>query len=147
LQNGEECNYNPARLSGVTVFQQEERAFAIGERVQFRQPNKEKGIANGELATIIQIDHRSGNIALRMDRGKQISFNIKEWQHIDYGYAVTSFSSQSETAYRVLINVDTTLPATLINRRMAYVAISRASHEATIYTDNQQQFPVKKERG
>ena len=57
-------------------------------------------------------------------------------RHFDHGYAVTSHSSQGLTAERVLVNVDTSVHTELINSRFAYVSVSRASHEAHIYTDN-----------
>ena len=53
--------------------------------------------------------------------------------HLDYGYAVTSHSSQGQPANRVLIHVDTELGAKdLLNSRMAYVAVSRGAHDAQI---------------
>jgi hypothetical protein len=45
------------------------------------------------------------------------------------GYAVTSHSSQGQTADRVLIHADTELGAKdLLNNRMAYVAVSRGAY-------------------
>jgi ATP-dependent exoDNAse (exonuclease V) alpha subunit len=49
---------------------------------------------------------------------------------------MTSHSSQGITAERVLVNMDTEVHPELINRRFAYVSVSRASHEAHIYTNN-----------
>ena len=47
------------------------------------------------------------------------------------GYAVTSHSSQGQTADRVLTHVDTELGAKdLLNNRMAYVAVSRSAYDA-----------------
>ena len=61
--------------------------------------------------------------------------------HLDYGYAVTSHSSQGQTADRVLVHVDTDgAVAPLVNRRMAYVAISRGRFDAQIYTNDQSQL-------
>jgi hypothetical protein len=57
-------------------------------------------------------------------------------RHFDHGYAVTSQSSQSTTAERVLVNMDTKAHPELINTRFAYVAVSRASHDAQIYTND-----------
>jgi ATP-dependent exoDNAse (exonuclease V) alpha subunit len=57
--------------------------------------------------------------------------------HLDHGYAMTSHSSQGQTADRVLIHVDTELGAKdLLNSRMAYVAVSRGRYDAQIYTNN-----------
>jgi hypothetical protein len=49
---------------------------------------------------------------------------------------VTSHSSQGLTAERVLINMDTSTHADLINTRFAYVSISRASHDVQIFTND-----------
>ncbi|MCU1323069.1 MAG: traI protein helicase [Acidobacteriaceae bacterium] len=58
------------------------------------------------------------------------------WIGFDHGYAVTSHSAQGLTAERVLVNIDTTVHPELINTRFAYVSVSRASHEAQIYTND-----------
>ena len=57
-------------------------------------------------------------------------------RHFDHGYAVTSHSSQGLTAERVLVNIDTNVHPELINTRFAYVSVSRASHDAQIYTND-----------
>jgi ATP-dependent exoDNAse (exonuclease V) alpha subunit len=57
-------------------------------------------------------------------------------QHFDHGYAVTSHSAQGLTAERVLINADTAVHPDLLNSRFGYVAVSRASHEATMFTND-----------
>ena len=55
------------------------------------------------------------------------------------GYAVTSHSSQGQTADRVLVHIDTERGGErLVNRRFAYVAISRARNDAHVYTNDRQ---------
>jgi len=49
---------------------------------------------------------------------------------------VTSHSAQGLTAGRVLAHFDTDSSHSLINTRLAYVAISRASDDARVYTNN-----------
>jgi len=49
---------------------------------------------------------------------------------------VTSHSSQGQTAERVLIHVDTEKSELLVNNRFAYVSVSRAQHDAHIYTND-----------
>src|ERR1700679_3464966 len=54
----------------------------------------------------------------------------------------TSYSSQGQTAERVLVNVDTELAAKdLLNSRMAYVSISRGQWDAQIFTDSLEKLP------
>jgi ATP-dependent exoDNAse (exonuclease V) alpha subunit len=67
---------------------------------------------------------------------KTVSFDANQMRHFDHGYAVTSHSSQGLTAERVMVNLDSHVHADLINKRFAYVAVSRGSHDAHIYTDS-----------
>ena len=69
-------------------------------------------------------------------QASEVRFNIREHPHLDYGYAVTSHSSQGQTADRVLIHVDTEKSELLVNNRFAYVSVSRAQHDAHIYTND-----------
>jgi ATP-dependent exoDNAse (exonuclease V) alpha subunit len=59
-----------------------------------------------------------------------------EHRHFDHGYAVTSHSAQGLSAERVLVHADTTIHPDLLNSRFGYVAVSRASHQATVLTDD-----------
>jgi hypothetical protein len=55
----------------------------------------------------------------------------------DYGYEVTSHSSQGATADRVLVHVDTDQAhEQLINSRLAYVSVSRGRYDVQIYTND-----------
>ncbi|HEY4425930.1 MAG TPA: MobF family relaxase [Pyrinomonadaceae bacterium] len=134
--NGNELTYNPTRFSGVSVYYEAERAFAEGDRLQIRAPFRAKRIANAELGTITKIE--PDRIRLAMDSGREVSVELRKFRHLDYGYAVTSHSSQGLTFDRVLINADTRESVRLLNDRMAYVAISRARYDARIYTDSTQ---------
>ena len=75
-------------------------------------------------------------MSARLDNNRQIEFNADEHRHFDHGYAVTSHSSQGITAERVLVHADTKVHPDLLNSRFAYVSISRASQEATVFTDD-----------
>jgi hypothetical protein len=57
---GDRIEYDPARLSGVQLFREQRRLFAVGDRVQFRAPNRELGVANGEFARISGLDGEGG---------------------------------------------------------------------------------------
>jgi ATP-dependent exoDNAse (exonuclease V) alpha subunit len=134
--NGRTLTYDPTRLSGVSVYNEAERSFAEGDRIQFRAPYAEKRIVNGELGSITKIEPEHSRVTL--DSGREVTFDPQQFRHIDHGYAVTSHSSQGLTVDRVLINADTQESFRLLNDRMAYVAVSRAREEALIYTDSTQ---------
>jgi ATP-dependent exoDNAse (exonuclease V) alpha subunit len=111
-----------------------EREFAVGDRLGFTAPSRELGVANRDLGTVQRID-KDGQLSVKMDNGKSVSFDPNHMRHFDHGYAVTSHSSQGLTADRVLVNIDTNVHPELINSRFAYVSISRAAHDAQIYTN------------
>ena len=127
--------YDPRRLSGVSVHREAEREFSNGDRVQFTAPSRELHVANRDLGTVEHVNS-NGDIRIRMDSGQEVRFNICEHPHLDHGYAVTSHSSQGQTADRVLIHVDTEKSELLVNNRFAYVSVSRAQHDAHIYTND-----------
>jgi conjugative relaxase-like TrwC/TraI family protein len=138
-ENGDQQTYDPHRLFGVAVYEQVERSFSEGDRVQFTAPSKELHVANRELGTIEKVND-AGDLKIRMDSGHDLEFNIREHPHLDHGYAVTSHSSQGQTADRVLIHVDTDKSENLVNNRFAYVAVSRGQYDAQIYTNNQDEL-------
>jgi ATP-dependent exoDNAse (exonuclease V) alpha subunit len=134
-ENGTLQSYDPRRLSGVSVHREVEREFSKGDRIQFTAPSKGLKVANRELGTVKKITS-GGDLEIRLDSGREVRFNVREHAHLDHGYAVTSHSSQGQTAERVLINVDTEKSEVLVNNRFAYVSVSRARHDAQIYTND-----------
>ena len=94
-------------------------------------------IANRELGKVEKIDS-AGNIRLRLESGKTAQFNLRDHPHLDYGYAMTSYTSQGQTVDRVIVHVpakDMASPE-LVNQRFAYVAVSRARIDAQVYTND-----------
>jgi ATP-dependent exoDNAse (exonuclease V) alpha subunit len=132
---GQLANYDPRRLTGVSVYRETVQDFSAGDRIQFTAPDKSLGTANRDLAVIESVAS-DGLITARLDNDRRVDFDARQNPHFDHGYAVTSHSSQGLTAERVLINADTGVHPDLLNSRFGYVSISRASHEATLYTDD-----------
>ena len=137
LQDGTERIYDPCREQGVSVFLEEMRSFSVGDCIQFTAPVNDLKLANRELGIIESISS-DGRLRLQMDSGRAVALGLNRDVHLDFGYAVTSHSSQGQTADRVLIQVDTKLGAKdLLNSRMAYVAVSRGAHDAQIFTNDE----------
>jgi len=74
--------------------------------MQLTAPDRRHDVANRELGMIERMES-SGRLQIRLDSGRSISFEPGERHHLDYGYAVTSHSSQGQTADRVLVHVET----------------------------------------
>ncbi len=133
--NQEVATYDPRRLTGVSVYREIDREFSVGDRIQFTAPDKSLGVANRDLA-VVEAIHPDGRLSAHLDNNRQIEFSASEHRHFDHGYAVTSHSSQGLTAERVLVHADTSVHPDLLNSRFGYVSISRASHNATLFTDD-----------
>jgi hypothetical protein len=135
--DGQQVTYDPSRLRGVAAYSEIEREFAIGDKVQFTAPQRDLQVANRDLGTIQSIGD-GGKISVRMDGAKDriVRFDANDMRHWDHGYAVTSHSSQGLTSERVIVNMDTEVHPELTSSRFAYVSVSRASHDAQIYTND-----------
>ena len=139
-QDGTKRTYDPRRQQGVCVFREELRRFSVGDRIQFTAPVTELKIANRELGTIESTGHDE-RLCLKMDDGRAVELDPRRHPHLDHGYAMTSYSSQGQTADRVLIHVDTELGAKdLLNSRMAYVSVSRGRYDAQLFTNDRKKL-------
>lgn len=142
---GKSVTYDPKRLRGVSVFKTEDRAFSIGERVRFTQPFSDKRIANGESGTVAAISR--GTVRVRLDddkrgegKGRSVGFKLKDYAHLDYAYAVTSYISQSRTSQRMLFVVDTDRGGASLNNRTAYVGPTRGREDIRVYTNDKERM-------
>ena len=99
----QEVTYNPIQLKRQTrestVYRQETREVAEGERIQFTAADKAQGIRKGDLATVTRIAENHA-MTLRMDNGKTVALDPDKARHIEYGYAVDG--SNRVSADRVL---------------------------------------------
>jgi conjugative relaxase-like TrwC/TraI family protein len=133
--DGLEVSYDPSRLKGVDTYKPVTIPLAIGDRIQFTAPMKDLRIANREQGTVEALSPE-GRVSIHLDTGRKVSLDPDRMRHLDHGYAVTSHSAQGLTAERVLVHVDTGIHPELVSDRFAYVSISRASQDATLYTNS-----------
>ena len=134
--NGSNVEYDPKRVYGVNVYRETSQEFATGDRLQFSAIHKYLGISNRDMGTITKMEPDRLTVLMDGKEQRSVSFDPAEFRQFDHGYAVTSHSSQGLTADRVIANIDTESSRSLINNRLAYVAISRASEDARIYTND-----------
>jgi len=134
--NGAPFEISPARWKGIQVYIWEQRTLAVGDRLQFRTHDKTNRVANGEFATIAELGHKQ--VKLRFDNKRELTLNLTQLRRVDYGYASTSHAAQGATVDRVIVNADSMRSAQLVNRKQFYVSISRARHDAHVYTDDLQ---------
>jgi hypothetical protein len=82
-QGGENVTYDPRRLQGATVYREEERAFAVGDRVQITAPDRERHLANRELGIVERADQISQRaLQVRLDSGRTAAFERDKPLHL-----------------------------------------------------------------
>jgi Ti-type conjugative transfer relaxase TraA len=95
-----------------------ERSFAAGDRVMFLQNERGLGVKNGTLGTIVEVSTRS--MSVRTDDGRSVSFDLKDYDRIDHGYAATIHKAQGMTVDRTHV-----LATPGLDAHSSYVALSR----------------------
>lgn len=111
------------------VFEREEIEIAVGDRLIWKKNNKSLEQVNGEEVVVKSIN--GSLVEIENSSGKTCTINLSQPHHLDHAIVRTTYSSQGETADRVLIAADST-----IGKESFYVAASRARHELCFYTEN-----------
>jgi len=86
-----------------------------------------------------QIEAIQGNVfTVRTDSGEQVTFDMEQYNNIDYSYAVTNYKAQGMGVDFVVADMPTTGRGQ--NRNAAYVDLSRAKQRAIVFTDNKERL-------
>ncbi|MBZ9794282.1 Ti-type conjugative transfer relaxase TraA [Mesorhizobium sp. ES1-4] len=94
------------------------RAFASGDRVMFLRNERGLGVKNGTLGVIEDVSTKS--MSVRTDDGRSVRFDLKDYAHIDHGYAATIHKAQGMTVDRTHV-----LATPGMDAHSSYVALSR----------------------
>ncbi|WP_439603862.1 Ti-type conjugative transfer relaxase TraA [Shinella sp.] len=94
------------------------RAFAVGDRIMFLRNERDLGVKNGTLGTLDTTSQV--RMAVQLDDGRSIAFDIKDYAQIDHGYAATIHKAQGMTVDRTHV-----LATPGMDSHSAYVALSR----------------------
>jgi ATP-dependent exoDNAse (exonuclease V) alpha subunit len=133
-ENGRRFEFDPSTIKGIQVYTEENRTIAVGDRLQWREPDNKRRIANGQYGTITRLDQR--DIEVQFDTGRKLSMPLSDARKVDLGYASTSHASQGATFDRAVLNIDSRRSPELVNDRSWYVGISRARLDVRVYTDD-----------
>ena len=103
-----------------------ERMFATSDRVMFLRNERDLGVKNGSLGTVQSVDRM--RMAVMLDDGRSVAFDLKDYAHVDHGYAATIHKAQGMTVDRVQVLVT---PG--VDRHSTYVALSRHREQVNLY--------------
>jgi Ti-type conjugative transfer relaxase TraA len=121
-------------LQGEHLYQtsEGERAFAAGDRIMFRENNRDLGVTNGMLGMVERAE--PGRLEVRLDTtkgpgtGRSVAVSMADYAAVDHGYASTIHKAQGATVDRSYV-----LASGTMDRHLAYVAMTRHRDAAALY--------------
>ncbi len=106
------------------------RDFATGDRLIFLRNERSLGVKNGTLGGVVSVS--SAAMSVRLDDGRSVAFDLKDYADLDHGYASTIHKSQGVTVDRAHI-----LASGAMDRHAAYVAMSRHRVRVDLHYDRE----------
>jgi len=122
-------------------FRPVESELTVGDKIMWTVNDRKRGLLNGMKAKVINIDHHNDEVRLAFTNGNVHTMSLTEQknQHWTHDYVSTAHASQGMTADRVIYHAES-FRRNLASQKAFYVAISRAKHQAIVYTDNQDEL-------
>lgn len=136
-ENGEVMSFSPARCTKLSVYAVEKAELSPGDHVRISRNVAERDLGTHERYRVKAVQPES--VLIENGQGKVVKLDNKQPLPMTYGYATTVHSSQGLTADRVFANLDSKSRTTV--KEVYYVAVSRARHEAQVYTDSTKSLP------
>jgi conjugative relaxase-like TrwC/TraI family protein len=101
-------------------------SFFASDRVLFTRNDPKLGVFNGDLGTISAAD--ADTVEVLLDQGRTVVVDLKKYEALRLGYAVTTHKAQGLTTDATLI-----LTGPMQDRELSYVQVSRARHRTEIF--------------
>lgn len=129
-----------SEIGGEALFETKDgpRTFASGDRVLFLQNDRELGVKNGMLGTVLAA--HTNWLRVRLDgraKGRdgtgRVDFWTPQYNAIDHGYATTIHKTQGATVDRSFV-----LASPTMDRHLTYVAMTRHREGAVLYASHEE---------
>ncbi len=106
---------------------------AEGERILFTRNSKLLGVKNGHLGTVQRIlgspTGEGVRLTVKMDDGRQVTFDSEKYSHLTHGYAVTTHKAQGVTVDHAFVLAG----GSMTSRELTYVQGSRQRKDLNWY--------------
>lgn len=126
------------RLGSERVYQARDgaRSFAPGDRIILLENNRELGVKNGMLGTVLvaesnEIQARVDGVGRNMTR--VVTIPVERYQAFDHGYATTIHKAQGATVDRAFVMASSTM-----DRHLTYVSMTRHRDRARLYVGREE---------
>lgn len=116
----------------ISAFTEQTKEFAAGDKIMFEKNDYLLSVKNGQTGHIESFEN--GVLSIVKDNGNTVTFRPESYNYIDHGYAMTVHKSQGQTCDTVQYITDS--GDRMISAESFYVAMTRATDDIQIYTDN-----------
>ncbi|MGN9788414.1 SF1B family DNA helicase RecD2 [Nonomuraea sp. ZG12] len=100
--------------------------FRVGDRVMSIRNNYDKGVFNGEIATVTGIDPRDRLVDLLTDDAHKVQYAFDELDELTHAYAISVHRSQGSEYPFVVAPIVAESGGIMLRRRLLYTLITRA---------------------
>lgn len=137
-KGGDAVIFNPSQNTKISVYEPRQTELSVGDSVRITRNDAALDLSNGDRFTVKAVEE--GKVTLS-DGHKRVTLEAGKGEalHLSHAYATTVHSSQGLTVDRIMFDADTKSQTTA--KDVFYVGISRARHEASIYTDDRSKLP------
>ena len=126
------------RRSQVAVFEAKTMTVSVGERLRLTTTDRDRMLRTNDIGVVTGIDAR-GRLQVTVGE-QQVSLDPTAApgdRHIDYGYAVTTYSAQGASVdYVITLEGVEGARKRMASQDSAYVALSRAKQHVQLYVDD-----------
>lgn len=126
------------RRSQVAVFEAKTMTVSVGERLRLTTTDRDRLLRTNDIGVVTGIDAR-GRLQVTVGE-QQVSLDPNAApgdRHIDYGYAVTTYSAQGASVdYVILLEGVEGARKRMAAQDSAYVALSRTKEHIQMYVDD-----------
>lgn len=135
---------NPRTVTRLSVYEKSREELAAGDIIRINRNDPARDLTNGDRMRVTGVSAGALHLASLDRRASEAARSVElpatQPLHLEPAYASTVHSAQGLSSARVLIDLNTRSRTTSMN--LYYVAISRARHEARIYTNSTRDLPA-----
>ena len=122
--------YKNEKVSGTVVFREGDKVMQIKNNYKLvwedlRGVESGEGVYNGDIGTIIRIDHEEKTLDVRFMDDKQVVYEFDQLDELTHAFAMTVHKSQG-SEFPVVIMPMVGGPPMFLNRKLLYTAVTRA---------------------
>ncbi|MFD2348346.1 ATP-dependent RecD-like DNA helicase [Nonomuraea ferruginea] len=100
--------------------------YRAGDRVLPIRNNYDKGVFNGETATVTAVDQRERLVELRTDDGRTVEYAFGELDELTHAYAISVHRSQGSEYPFVVAPIVAESGGIMLRRSLLYTLVTRA---------------------